>query len=279
MGNEQDTWDLGFDIELDDAFDPLADEEPDEEEGAPLEEGQSEPEYVPSVASNLTGETGGENGAARESAPARERIATLMEEMGVERATLLGVLEHCRTPRAAAEVNAFIDGLRMATFSVYSPANITDLLERAGALERTDAEGAPYDACAARPKTVRVDGADYLEPTCAPAVYWLTTADGAAALDENDPHGRIVALFEAEPEYLGIYKHVLAACSRPEGASVQELGTYVNAHPRAREPRRAAPYFLDKLEQCGAVAWHGTWATTEPGALALEQLEGVDENA
>ena len=85
--------------------------------------------------------------------PAEERIADLLEAMAPRRTVLLGILAACAEPQPASAVNARVDELQENNFSVYSAANLCSLLEKAGAIERVTAEGAP---AAAQPETPEV---------------------------------------------------------------------------------------------------------------------------
>lgn len=66
--------------------------------------------------------------------PASERIADLFSAMAPRRRTLLGMIAFCSAPQTTDALDAEVDRLQADNFSVYSPASLANLLERAGAL-------------------------------------------------------------------------------------------------------------------------------------------------
>lgn len=268
--------DLAFEADVDELYDPLAEDGPGEEDAA--EQLWGEPEFVPQGADNLGAAPASPDASApRDERPASERIADLFEEMGLRRHTLGQIIELCREPRPAHEVNEQVDALQAHRYSVFSAADLTGLLEEAGALERVTEDGTPYAQVRIEPRTVERDGVEYLEPGQAPAVFWRATADGLASLACDDPLARIEATFEEEPQYLPVYRRVLELCACDEGCPIGAIGAAVDDDPLLSSPRLFAAHFVERLERCDALAWEGSWRTTDAGLEALAELDGVGE--
>ena len=108
--------------EFDEEFDPLEDVEDDLEEGdaSDLPPASSTPESQAAPADGRSAE---------------ERTADLLKAMAPRRKVLLGILAFCEEPQLVDDVNAKVDELQAHNFSVYTAADLTALLERAGALD------------------------------------------------------------------------------------------------------------------------------------------------
>ena len=203
--------------------------------------------------------------------PAEERTRELFGQMRPHRLALMGILETAAEPTSTAAVRAALEKSGRVKFSVYSPSNFCTMLEVAGALDRVNAEGEPYGDVRPEPAIVEIDDVQYYEPGVAPTVYWKTTPAGAAILAEDDPAERIERLFDREPEYLPVYKRILAMASEPAGTSMALMSVAVDTDPNVSEDRRFyVQHFVESLERAGAFAWEdGAWHTTEAGAAAL----------
>lgn len=208
--------------------------------------------------------------------PAEERIADLLKSMAPRRKILLSTLVLCEEPQPVASINKFIDSKQSDNFSVFSAGNLCSLLEEAGALERITAEGEPAEDIDPEPKTVVIDGVEYLEPGEAVEVFWVATEAGLAAVAADKPLERLQALFADDEQYLPIYKHILTLCAQEDGATVGAINKDVDSHDLVQNPRLYAPHFIDKLEKCDAVEWQKNWKTTEIGQSALELLDHVE---
>jgi hypothetical protein len=205
--------------------------------------------------------------------PAAERTRELFAYMNPHRQVLLGVLRAAQTPRSNPEIQADVDDLRTNKFSVYSPANICNMLEQAGALEKVTEDGAPYASFEPEAKIVVIDGEEFWEPTEPPMVYWQITEAGQAQLDANDPLDRITRQLEREPEFLAIYRRVLVHTSAEGGATMSDLSAAVDEDPAIATPRRFfVQHFVEALERCECVAWRGNaWHTTEFGQQVFDE--------
>ena len=265
-----------FELDLDafDDFDPLADTGLDDDE---------ELEFPVGDGSNLKAagaETPVRPVPAHDLRPAAERTAELFASMPTRRKTLLAILAYCDEPRPVADVAQYIDELKQRDRSVFTAADLTALLERAGAVERVDESGAPYQDVTLEPKTVVIDGVEYLEPATPPVACWLATEAGRAVLEGNRPAEALQALFEEEGAYLAIYKRVLTLASDAQGATAKQLARAIDSDPLLKSPRYYSSRFVEKLNQCDALSWEGkVWMITAVGREALDQLAGVDDPA
>lgn len=260
---------LDTDLSFEDEFDPLEDLEPDED-------AEEEPHIYtapPETAEPVTASVLADN------RPAAERIDDLLFKMATRRRILLQTVELCQTPQAVASVNEFIDEQQKNNLSVYSAATLCDLLEKAGAIEKVDANGQAIDETTEEPDVVVVDGVEYLEPKKPIDVYWMTTDAGREALSADKPLERLQDLFEEDEKYLVIYKRILTLCSQEDGAATPEIDKVVDDDPLVQEPRLYGPHFVDKLEKCDALVWKKIWTITEIGKRGLDLLADVEDSS
>lgn len=198
--------------------------------------------------------------------PAPERIADLFSAMAPRRRTLLGMIAFCSAPQTTDALDAEVDRLQADNFSVYSPASLANLLERAGALARVTADGEPYPEGDPEPVLVEVDGVSYYEADEAPEVCWLATEDGAAYAEADKPLDRLTNLLAEDAKYATIYERILGLTAQESGASMPTINEAVDNDELLKSPRLYAPHFIDKLEKCDAVEWRDkSWRITEVG--------------
>lgn len=265
-----------FELELDafDDFDPLADTALDDAE---------ELEFPVGTGENLkagAGESPVRPVPDHDPRPAQVRTAELFESMATRRKTLFKILAYCAEPKPVTEVSSYIAELKQKDRSVFTASDLTTLLERAGAIERVDESGAPYQDVKLEPKTVVIDGVEYLEPATPPVACWLVTQAGREQLEANKPFEALQAVFEEEGAYLPIYKRVLTMASDALGASAKQLARAIDSDPLLKSPRYYSSRFVEKLNVCEALSWEGkVWMITDLGREALDQLAGVDDPA
>ena len=198
--------------------------------------------------------------------PAPERIADLFSAMAPRRRTLLGMITFCAAPQTTDALDAEVDRLQTDNFSVYSPASLANLLERAGALARVTADGEPYPESDPERVRVEVDGVSYYEAGEAPEVCWLATEDGAAYAEADKPLDRLTNLLAEDAKYATIYERILGLTAQDAGASMPTINEAVDNDELLKSPRLYAPHFIDKLEKCDAVEWRDkSWRITEVG--------------
>ena len=252
-------------LALDGAYDPLAEDgadapatlddmraaAPDEEDVLPYL-GDPEANHAPEI--------------VVDERPAAVRTAELFDRMKTRRRVLLGVLAQCAEPTEAHVLHARVEELQADQRSVFDGPAICGLLERAGAIEQVK------DA-AQEPKTVVVDGVEYLEPAGEIAVRYRITEAGSAQLASYQPAARLAEALEREAYYKPIYLRILQACAEEGGKSAKELGALVDTDPLLQEPRLWAAHFFNVLGECDALDWHGTWKATDLGLRAIEELE------
>lgn len=211
--------------------------------------------------------------AAEDPRPASERIATLFEEMQPQRRTLYGVLELCAERQGDATVIAFIEECLAKRHSVFTPTIICSHLERAGALEKVLADGAPY-VHEPQPTVVVEDGVEYLQPGTPPEVYWQTTEEGAAFVASDEPSVRLASLLEAQAAALPLFKTILGMASAEGGTTAKALARLIDRDPVNKKNRIFSSRFVEMLYKAGALDWEGTWVITDLGKVALKTIEG-----
>ena len=176
------------------------------------------------------------------------------------------MIAFCSAPQTTDALDAEVDRLQADNFSVYSPASLANLLERAGALARVTADGEPYPEGDPEPVLVEVDGVSYYEAGEAPEVCWLATEDGAAYAEADKPLDRLTDLLSEDAKYATIYERILGLTAQESGASMPIINEAVDNDELLKSPRLYAPHFIDKLEKCDAVEWRDkSWRITEVG--------------
>lgn len=115
------------------------DEEDDEDEEAPL------PSH--GGAAHATGDQAAyfAEPIPQEEAPAGERLQKLLETMPGQADVLTKAVAYCRERKPSAEVIAAIEGWQRYNRSVYAPATLLALLEKAGGLEHVNEDGSPFE--------------------------------------------------------------------------------------------------------------------------------------
>lgn len=209
--------------------------------------------------------------------PAPERIAAAIKGMPGEAKLLFHIIEFCREPQDGDAVMAQVTEFRDGAVSIYDPETVCAILEDAGAIEMLY-DGDPD----AEPTVYEEDGFEYLKVEEAPAFRYVATADGLDAVEADDPALRFEqALDEDERALVPIFRRVLERC---EGAGLpkKQIDAFVDSDPLVQDPRRFSGFFIDKLEEAGALRFKdGLWATTPTGKdmLASAGVLSQDEEA
>lgn len=227
----------------------------------------------PAIRSNRENpDSGPSNGIDRR--PAEKRLQELFDKMPGQTTVLYGILNSCLEVIPVMKANEEIERLSQYHKSVYTPADLTALLEKAGGIQRTDADGLAYnEEETAEGRIVSIDGVEYLEPATPPKVYWKTTDAGYTFLTMHKPVQQLENLLDRDSAYISIYQRVLKCCSVEEGASHEDITSLVDGDPLVKQPLRTAPYFTNNLSRVDALEWKDAWFLTESGRQALDQLE------
>lgn len=223
-----------------------------------------DPEAIPQFQRELVAFDNGET--------AQMRIEALFAQMPTLHKMLFAILDRCSAPIPTADLETAIEEMKRHHHSVYEPLTLCSLLERAGAIAQTDADGVPLTEAEQEPLRVEIDGVEFWHVAPVPAVYWSLTEEGAAQLDTYRPMEMIARCYEAEPQYADIFTTCLKLCSRDGGTSLRAIGDIVDDEPVLQSPKRYAMYFIDKLEHAGAVEWTGQWSLTAHGREYLTTL-------
>jgi hypothetical protein len=125
------------------------------------------------------------------------------------------------------------------------------------------------------PARVTIDDVEYYEGSKPLSHFWASTKAGVAYAEQDQPLERLQGLFAEQPVYAPVYKRILLLAAEEQGVSSEELRACIDPHPLAREPRRFAAYFVDRLEKADALTWSTTWKISETGRQGLALLSGV----
>jgi hypothetical protein len=259
-----------------DSFDPLADvDDVDEYDfDAPIESGvvRTDPAEFP----DMDALAQISEDIAKQ--PAYMRIATLFENMKHYKKMLLAIMEKCMEPTSEANVLLFIEELSKVDKSTYAPEIILQHLFNAGALKRQTEDGQDYETLDFSPKTVIINGMEFLKPCTPPEIFWKTSKDGEDVVNANKPLENMKAIIIDEPQYRHIYKIVLEQAASENGATEKSLAPLVNDDPALQKPRMYAPRFIDKLSENSSVAWsERAWRITDTGKAVLAYIEELND--
>ncbi|MEA5020660.1 MAG: hypothetical protein VB027_09870 [Gordonibacter sp.] len=244
---------------IEDDFDPLADLDLDVEEETP------DSDYrVPIPDAELS--------RVPDQMPlsAEERIAKLIAGMPGQKFRLLCAVEECAQPRTMDEVVTALDAAYPDTLSVYGPAQIVQLLERAGALERIEVEEPESPAAEVEPTET------FLSVVPVAPCRYAATQEGLAAVALHRGDDVVANLIGEDVRYRPLYRRILELCAREDGCPTKELDAEIDPDPLCFEPRRFCSYFVNRLEQIGAVEWKAVWTTTDFGRKALASRELIE---
>ena len=237
-----------------------------------------------------------------------ERLAKLVDTMPGQTKMLVRILGFCRERRSAEEVLAAVAGWQKLNFSVYEPAVLCGLLEKAGGLDHVNEDGTPYvqpdegsissttsedaqdatdeksaDQAGAAPagESELVEGPEGEEPSdedfddsCAEpepqrSSFWVTTQAGLDLVAEHNPRAHVAQMLEDEAYYMPVYRELLEKLV--DGPMTKkEIDVIVRANPASESPRRLGGYFVDRLERIEAIEWTGAWSITEIGREMLD---------
>lgn len=251
---------------LDYDYDPLADVVTDEDEAE-----EALGEFTGTPIASLAGTQEAAAPEPVEEVPAAERIEKLFEKFNPRRRVLAGILRFVDTPQTTEALNAEVERLQKYDFSVYTAANYAELLEEAGAVIKTTAEGiAMNEAPEQAPQVVEVDGVEFLKPAPWREVYWMATQDARDYLAKDDPAARFKELLQNDAYYFDIYLRILDKCAQEGGATTPELNAIVDDDPLVQKPRLYTAHFTELLERCEALRWEGAWKITEIGQALLD---------
>lgn len=241
---------------IDDDFDPLADLSLDDGE-----RDDAEADYLPPIPD-------ADKSVVPPVVPLSpaERIEKLLAGIPGQQFRLLHAVAFCTEPKTMDEAVADLDAAYPTTTSVYSSAQVVQLLERDGALERIVDEGAEGAADAAVPAE---DEGDFISVTPAAPCRYRATRAGLDAIAAHVNESLVVEKIVEDERYLPIFQRVLEMTAREGGCPTKELDQAVDGDPLCQEPRRFCGFFRGKLEETGAIEWRDSWTITDLGRSVL----------
>ena len=201
-----------------------------------------------------------------------EKMKSLIGGMPGQRFVLLAILKSCIKRKDDEALTAIVSEEQKENRSVYSTLSICKMLQRVGALDRVLEDGSPYVEEDFQPQVaIDEDGQEYVQAIEPPVLYWETTEEGIAFANADDPVQRTLELFEENAKYQPIYRGILDVLS--DGAvKTATLTEKFDDDELLQEPRFYTAYFLEQLEDAGAVRWTGSWEITDTGRNALAKL-------
>lgn len=242
---------------IDDDFDPLADLNLDDSE-----RDEAEIDYLPPIPD-------ADKSVVPPVVPltAEERIEKLLAGIPGQQFRILHAVEFCTEPRTMDEIVEDLDAAYPSKTSVYGAAQIVQLLERDGALERVACED--EEAAVAALEAPEPEG-DFIAVTPAPPCRYLATQAGLDAVAAHVNEGLVIQKITEEERYLPLFQRVLEMTAREGGCPTKELDLAIDPDPLCAEPRRFCGFFRGKLEETGAIEWRDAWIITGLGRKVLE---------
>ena len=254
---------LGFAIEEEDDFDPVAEGDFTEEDTEPIEDVPQQNEEVPAQVRGRRGAYDADRYDCVENA-----IEALFKNNAGRRFVMLDIIEFCTNPRTESEVAAFVTERQQANASVYGPATLCRHLERSGALTCEVPETADT--------VVEDNGVEYLEIKDDAEVVWTSTDAGLHVL-ANHREGTAVRdlVLGKEPQYEAVYAKLLAFLAE-QPRKKAEIDELLQDEPVLQVPPRRAPsHFVDMLEGREGIEWtRAGWTLTEAGRRFYQELCG-----
>ncbi|MDR0500234.1 MAG: hypothetical protein LBG97_03170 [Coriobacteriales bacterium] len=116
-------------------------------------------------------------------------------------------------------------------------------------------------------------GPEYLTIVNKPKGYWLSSTEALAFLESMDFGRALEQMLAEEPQYREIYLRILSFCVK-NARSKEQLNMLVDNDLLLQNPRRYSGYFIERLDECGALAWMPNWQTTDVGLALLEDFSG-----
>lgn len=258
------------DFELDDEFDPLADEEEKlRPENEIDDEDMSDIVDIPLIPNMPEGVV--RKGVYDKDSydDPREALLSLFEKNPGRRPIYLQIIEMCEGGKASSEIVKAVDALQADNYSVYAPITLCRTLEKAGALSVDE------------PQTAIVqedDDAEYLEITEQVDPVWTSTELGLEVLRDEREGRAIKELLEHDRVYISIYERVLAFVDEAPRTK-KEIDDIVDHDPLVQKPRRFSNHFIELLEKTDGLIWkNNTWNITELGKQTLEELKKGHED-
>lgn len=188
---------------IDDDFDPLADLSLDDGE-----RDDAEADYLPPIPD-------ADKSVVPPVVPlsATERIEKLLAGIPGQQFRLLHAVEFCTEPKTMDEAVANLDAAYPNTTSVYGSAQVVQLLERDGALERIVDEDAAHAAAGDAADTPAEDEG-FISVTPAPPCHYRATQAGLDAVAAHVNEGLVAERISEDERYLPIFQRVLEMCAR-----------------------------------------------------------------
>ena len=187
---------------IDDDFDPLADLSLDDGE-----RDDAEADYLPPIPD-------ADKSVVPPVVPlsAAERIENLLAGIPGQQFRLLHAVEFCTEPKTMDEAVADLDAAYPNTTSVYGSAQVVQLLERDGALERIVDEDAAH-AAAGDAADALAEDEGFISVTPAPPCRYRATQAGLDAVAAHVNEGLVAEKIEEDERYLPIFQRVLEMCA------------------------------------------------------------------
>jgi hypothetical protein len=212
--------------------------------------------------------------------PPEKRIADLLASLSAQKKVLLGIMGFCREPQSPRAVDEFTLDLQKTNRSVYTPVILRKLLEEAGALSYEQADGeqdvGAGDGVAQEAAAVALAGEagepPYLLVTKRAEGTWVSTTAALGILDAIEPLEDLRTMLAEEEGYLEIYLRILRHCAE-QSRTKTELNELVDDDPLLQSPRRYSGFFIDRLNECGALEWRPLWAATSIGLELIEEFD------
>jgi hypothetical protein len=189
-------------------------------------------------------------------------VLALFERMNSTSKILQKILFFCLEGKTVQDTTHYVNTCQQDNYSVFDAATLCNALIEAGALYRLYDDGSIASNNEVKPELIVEEGAEYYLPRQDEPTLWKTSETGKAALEEVVSSCKLVALWEEEAEFQGIYRAILQACLGEEGSTTNEITEALKDKVEFPENRKLAS-FLGKLEEADGLEWsQHAWKTT-----------------
>lgn len=199
-----------------------------------------------------------------------DAIEALLRNNPGRKPVLLKIIEGCTDALPMGEVEKIVSQAQASNASVYSATTLCAMLERCGALTRSEPER--------EEKVVVEEGVEYREVGEEQEPLWTATDAGLTVVATHREGGALRELLAREAEYESIYMRLLAFCAE-EPRTKPQIDKIIDDDPLVQRPRRYSNHFIELLENREAMEWvDGKWTLTELGREFLAQINETKEN-
>lgn len=185
-----------------------------------------------------------------------DKLLEAIASSGPSREILYKTICYCETPRAAIDIENFIEKTPEYTFGqiLQTPHTLMRVLVDSGGLSKVE------EREAARDEGQQGNGEQWGDDTT-----WQTTQIALRAAAAIAPNRRIESLLASQPKQAPAFSVVLRFCESPR--SLADIERILRTVSSVTTDCFDVGYYVDQLERAGGLVWKKKWVTTEEGRM------------